>query len=202
MGCLYLTESDVAQLLKMSTVIEVIERAFRALDEGQAHNVPRVRARGGDPMAFGVESAPGRWRCDSRRFGEQRPALRSSPFSGSRPPEPPRYADDGQRGCKSWPAEPRRGDPGMAAGPLSRLRRMCLALPEAHEVEAWGAPTFRVRNKQFAMYAAPEDHHGGGRPAVWVKAVPGEQSRFTVNSVLAPATGSPAMSFTIFTSRN
>jgi hypothetical protein len=53
---------------------------------------------------------------------------------------------------------------------------MCLALPEAHEVEAWGAPTFRVRNKQFAMYAAPEDHHGGGRPAVWVKAVPGEQS--------------------------
>jgi hypothetical protein len=64
----------------------------------------------------------------------------------------------------------------MAAGPLTRLRRMCLALPEAHEVEAWGAPTFRVRNKQFAMYAAPEDHHGGGRPAVWIKAVPGEQS--------------------------
>lgn len=53
---------------------------------------------------------------------------------------------------------------------------MCLALPEAHEVEAWGAPTFRVRNRQFAMYAAPEDHHGGGRPAVWIKAVPGEQS--------------------------
>jgi hypothetical protein len=64
----------------------------------------------------------------------------------------------------------------MAASPLNRLRRMCLALPEAHEVEAWGAPTFRVRNKQFAMYAAPEDHHGGGRPAVWVKAVPGEQA--------------------------
>jgi predicted DNA-binding protein (MmcQ/YjbR family) len=39
--------------------------------------------------------------------------------------------------------------------PLPRLRKLCLALPEAHEVEAWGEPTFRVRNKLFAMYAAP-----------------------------------------------
>ncbi len=46
---------------------------------------------------------------------------------------------------------------------------MCLALPGAHEVEAWGAPTFRVRNKLFAMYADANDHHGGGRPGVWVK---------------------------------
>jgi hypothetical protein len=43
-------------------------------------------------------------------------------------------------------------------------------LPEAHEVEAWGAPTFRVRNKIFAMYADAGDHHGGGHCAVWVKA--------------------------------
>ena len=57
-----------------------------------------------------------------------------------------------------------------------RLRRLCLALPEAHEVEARGEPTFRVRNKMFAMYAAPNNHHGAGRPAVWCKAAPGNQS--------------------------
>ena len=59
--------------------------------------------------------------------------------------------------------------------PLPKLRRLCLALPEAHEVEAWGAPTFRVRNKLFAMFAVPGNHHGGGRPAVWCKAAPGNQ---------------------------
>lgn len=52
---------------------------------------------------------------------------------------------------------------------LERLRAECLALPEAHEVEAWGEPTFRVRNKIFAMYAASENHHGAGRPSVWCK---------------------------------
>lgn len=58
--------------------------------------------------------------------------------------------------------------------PLTRLRRLCLALPEAHEVEAWGTPTFRVRNKLFAMYE--QDHHGSGRIAVWCKAAPGNQA--------------------------
>jgi predicted DNA-binding protein (MmcQ/YjbR family) len=53
--------------------------------------------------------------------------------------------------------------------PLELLRSVCLALPEAHEVEAWGSPTFRLRNKLFAMYASADDHHGGGRPGVWVK---------------------------------
>jgi len=64
----------------------------------------------------------------------------------------------------------------MPSGPLARLRRVCLALPEAHEVEAWGEPTFRVRNKLFAMYAAPTNHHGAGRAAVWCKAAPGNQA--------------------------
>ncbi len=64
----------------------------------------------------------------------------------------------------------------MALRPLTRLRKVCLALPEAHEVEAWGEPTFRVRNKLFAMYATATTHHGGGRPAVWCKAGPGNQS--------------------------
>lgn len=63
----------------------------------------------------------------------------------------------------------------MPPSPLARLRKLCLALPEAHEVEAWGEPTFRVRNKLFGMYASQGNHHGAGRPAVWLKAAPGNQ---------------------------
>lgn len=63
----------------------------------------------------------------------------------------------------------------MPPSPLSRVRKICLALPEAHEVEAWGEPTFRVRNKMFVMFASPGNHHGGGRPAIWCKAAPGVQ---------------------------
>jgi hypothetical protein len=58
----------------------------------------------------------------------------------------------------------------MAPRPLTRVRKLCLQLPQAHEVEAWGEPTFRVGKKLFAMYAAAT-RHGGGRTAVWVKAV-------------------------------
>jgi len=63
----------------------------------------------------------------------------------------------------------------MALRPLTRLRKLCLALQEAHEVEAWGAPTFRVKNKLFAMFSEAENHHGGGRNGVWLKAAPGNQ---------------------------
>ena len=65
----------------------------------------------------------------------------------------------------------------MPSRALTRLRKLCLALPEAHEVEAWGEPTFRVRNKMFATYANANNHHGGGRHAAWVKAAPGRQER-------------------------
>jgi hypothetical protein len=64
----------------------------------------------------------------------------------------------------------------MAPRPLTRLRKLCLALPETHEVEAWGEPTFRVRNRLFAMYADAGNHHGDGRPAVWCKAAPTNQA--------------------------
>ena len=64
----------------------------------------------------------------------------------------------------------------MPPSPIVKLRKLCLAFPEAHEVEAWGAPTFRVKNKLFAMYANAESHHGGGRPAVWCKSTPVNQS--------------------------
>ncbi|HJR62591.1 MAG TPA: MmcQ/YjbR family DNA-binding protein [Gemmatimonadaceae bacterium] len=63
----------------------------------------------------------------------------------------------------------------MATKPLLRLRKLCLALPDAHEVEAWGEPTFRVKNKMFAMFAGGDNHHGAGRDSVWLKAAPGNQ---------------------------
>ena len=56
---------------------------------------------------------------------------------------------------------------------LARLRRLCLALPEAHEKEAWGAPTFRVKDKLFAHYR--NDHHADGRAPAWCKSVPERQ---------------------------
>jgi hypothetical protein len=78
---------------------------------------------------------------------------------------------------------------------LARLRRVCLALPEAHEVEAWGEPTLRVRTRMFAMYAAAGNHHGGGRAAVWLKAAAGNQAlmiaadpgRFFVRPYVGPS---------------
>ncbi len=63
----------------------------------------------------------------------------------------------------------------MPPSPLARIRKLCLALPEAHEVEAWGEATFRVRNKMFVMFASADNHHGGGRPAIWCRAAPGVQ---------------------------
>ena len=35
---------------------------------------------------------------------------------------------------------------------LKQVRSLCLALPEAHEVEAWGHPTFRAGKKMFAAF--------------------------------------------------
>lgn len=53
----------------------------------------------------------------------------------------------------------------MSRRALARLRRLCLALPESHEIEAWGEPTCRVRNRLFAMYAVAGNHRGNGRAA-------------------------------------
>ena len=58
----------------------------------------------------------------------------------------------------------------MTPSPLTRLRKLCLTLPEAHEQLAWSEPTFRVRNKLFAMYASADRHHGAGRASVWINA--------------------------------
>lgn len=59
----------------------------------------------------------------------------------------------------------------MPNDPAHRLRIICLALPEAVERETWERPTYRVRDKIFAM---PREHEG--RLAVWCKAPPGSQA--------------------------
>ena len=58
----------------------------------------------------------------------------------------------------------------MPQDPTARLRAICLALPEAAEKETWGAPTFRVRDKIFAM-----ERRDDGRVSMWCKAPPGSQ---------------------------
>src|SRR4249919_3531931 len=73
------------------------------------------------------------------------------------------------------PAAKKKTGAKKAPDALGRLRQICLSLPEAHEVEAWGEPTFRVRNKLFAMHSGAATHHGNGRAAVWCKAAPGNQ---------------------------
>ena len=58
----------------------------------------------------------------------------------------------------------------MRKHPIEHLRAICLALPDAVEKEAWGDPTFRVRDKIFAM-----EKRGDGRISLWCKAPPGSQ---------------------------
>jgi predicted DNA-binding protein (MmcQ/YjbR family) len=54
---------------------------------------------------------------------------------------------------------------------LDRLRKICLAFPEATEAGGVGDPTFRVRDKIFAM-----QHGVEGRATLWCKAPPGAQA--------------------------
>ena len=60
--------------------------------------------------------------------------------------------------------------------PLPKLRKLCLALPEAHEVEAWGEPTFRVKNKLFAMFAMPATTTAGVVPPCGARRRPATRS--------------------------
>ena len=59
----------------------------------------------------------------------------------------------------------------MTVRALSRLRAICLALPEAVEQETWEAPTWRIRGRIFCMWRTTED----GAPALWCKAPRGAQ---------------------------
>ncbi len=55
--------------------------------------------------------------------------------------------------------------------PLNQLRAICLALPETIEKGGVGDPTFRVRDKIFAM-----QHLVDGRMSMWCKAPSGAQA--------------------------
>jgi hypothetical protein len=59
----------------------------------------------------------------------------------------------------------------MTPEALAELRGICLALPQAIEKQTWGNPTFRVRDKIFAMV-----HAVNGRLGVWCKAPSGVQA--------------------------
>jgi len=76
--------------------------------------------------------------------------------------------------AKAPRAKPARAK-AAAKTPLERLRAICLEFPEAHEVEAWGTATFRVKNKIFAMYSEQGSHHANGRHGVWIMSVSVEQ---------------------------
>lgn len=53
---------------------------------------------------------------------------------------------------------------------LERLRKICLRYPEAVETGGVGNPSFKVRDKIFAMQHGHEE-----RPSVWFKGEPGLQ---------------------------
>ncbi len=60
------------------------------------------------------------------------------------------------------------------ADPVSRLRAICLALPEANEKISHGAPVWRAgAGKLFAML--DDHHHGAPHLSVWLAAPPGAQ---------------------------
>jgi len=61
-----------------------------------------------------------------------------------------------------------------AQASLKQLRKICLALPETTEQVSWErTPTFRVRNKIFAMFV--DDGRETEGVSVWCKAAPGGQ---------------------------
>jgi len=61
----------------------------------------------------------------------------------------------------------------MTADALSRLRRLCLALPEVEERISHGEPAWFVRGKRLFVTFA--DRHHDERVACWCAAAPGAQ---------------------------
>jgi hypothetical protein len=110
---------------------------------------------------------------------KQRKRAKNAARSEGKPKSRKSAAKKSAAGTTARKSRPRQSAPRKPAAksstPLARLRTICLALPEATEVEAWGEPTFRVNGKLFAMHASPSNHHGGGRQSVWIYATHVEQ---------------------------
>ena len=64
----------------------------------------------------------------------------------------------------------------MADNALDRLRGICLILPEATEQGCVGDPTFKVRDKIFAMR-----HRMDSRMSMWCKTPPGVPGMLVVS---------------------
>ena len=62
----------------------------------------------------------------------------------------------------------------MAARPISRLRKICLALPEATRELKGDHASFCVRKKVFAYFL--NNHHGDGIVSIACKALPGDNA--------------------------
>jgi hypothetical protein len=58
----------------------------------------------------------------------------------------------------------------------SRLREICLALPEATERLSHGAPAWYVRDKTQFVQLWPDGHHDNLFPHLWCAGPPGAQS--------------------------
>jgi hypothetical protein len=68
----------------------------------------------------------------------------------------------------------------MTDDPVTRLRRLCLALPETSERLSHGEPTWFVRDKRtFVTYAA---YHHDDRLAFWCAAPSGAQEALVESS--------------------
>src|SRR5438045_165475 len=68
MSAIFLSESDVNQLLDMRIAIEAVEEAFRQLADRKATNVPRVRAKGASFVLHSMSAAAdylglAGWKC-------------------------------------------------------------------------------------------------------------------------------------------
>jgi predicted DNA-binding protein (MmcQ/YjbR family) len=57
---------------------------------------------------------------------------------------------------------------------IAKLRKICLAHPDATEQVAWGEPTWRVNGRLFAQL--DDHHHGAKHVSVWLPAPEGAQA--------------------------
>ncbi len=63
----------------------------------------------------------------------------------------------------------------MPGGDLSRVRAICMRLPEVTERPSHGAPTFFVRGKKTFVSFWVDGHHNKDFPHLWCAAPPGAQ---------------------------
>jgi hypothetical protein len=68
------------------------------------------------------------------------------------------------------------GNGDMAQDSVTRLRRLCLALPETTERQSHGEPAWFVRDKR--LFVTLSDHHHDDRVAFWCAAPEGAQEEF------------------------